>query len=175
MYNNIVLFNTFNMLINNLADNNFKIINNKYNIYNIITDKIFSEKFVFKQKLLAENYYNVRIIKKYCCFDNQFDNYIGGIDYIINEDNIKIEYLFIVDNNYPAYKQYILNDDEALQLKKALLTYIDNIAIKNNINKIIIDIHINKKFYNRYLKNDKYVLLKRCSDNPYWIEAIKYL
>ncbi len=180
MYNKIVLFNTIDMLVNTLTNKNFMI---KSNIHNLFTNNIFfTEKYLINENKINNKYFNVRIVKKYCCFDNHFDSIIGGIDYTVNDNHIKIEKLFISDYDYNKnektkyYYSYILNDEDAVRLKKSIITYITNIAVNNNINKIIIDVYQDLKFYNRYLADEGFkVLNKICFDNPLWLETVKII
>ena len=50
------------------------------------------------------------------------------------------------------YKNYILNDDDATIIKKSLIAYVENIAIQNNINRIILDTHNNLKRFEKYYR-----------------------
>ena len=105
------------------------------------------------------------------------DNLIACLDYTINNDHIKIEYLSISDDFDINYrKNIILNDNDAIELKNSLILYIENIAKINNLNKIIIDVHNNLKYYNKYFKDNNFIITdKRCNDNPFWIETEKII
>ena len=69
----------------------------------------------------------------------------------------------------------ILLDDETNLIRISLLKFIENWAIKENIHKIIIDIHSNLERYNYELLNLGFIpnFSKKCKLNTFWIEAEK--
>jgi len=95
---------------------------------------------------------------------------------VLNDDNIKIEYLNI-NNDYYSKKFNeikILTDDEYKLLKDAIFDYIETSAYLNDKSKIIIDIHNNLERFNYELKELGFINTKRrCIDNSYWLEAEK--
>ena len=59
-----------------------------------------------------------------------------------------------------------------MNLKKSLINFIKNLLIENNINKIIIDVHQNLRFYKHYYESENFVITEnQCLDNPFWKEA----
>jgi hypothetical protein len=174
-FNNIFIFNTFNSLTNSL---------NNYNSNFVQSPNIFlNDKYILGECIEDYNLKYIRIWKSKACFNYYFnkmhmtDNLIACLDYTINNDHIKIEYLSISDDFDINYrKNIILNDNDAIELKNSLILYIENIAKINNLNKIIIDVHNNLKYYNKYFKDNNFIITdKRCNDNPFWIETEKII
>ena len=178
-FHNTYIYNTLPLLLSALNNNNFKLLSSNYNF---CIDKKFIIGEIVNNK---ENFNTLRIWKtnvflNICLEDMKMTNIIGCLDYKINNDNIKIEYLSVRDNFdselYINDNYLILNDDEAIELKNALIKYIENIAKKNNINKIIIDVNKKLKYYNKYYKDSGFILTERqCDDNPFWIESEKMI
>jgi len=84
-------------------------------------------------------YHNLKCWKSYCIFNNRIDNF--------NEDNMIFLLEFNInknDINNPYIKiDYLqVNNDENKIIIKSLMNYIENWAIKENINKIIININL---------------------------------
>jgi len=142
-------------------------------------------------------YHNIKCWKSKCISnyyidnDNE-DNTIFSLDFNINKDDInnhfiKIDYLEInndfYDNKYTHYydktyriRNIIINDEENKLIRRSLINFIENWAIKENISKIIIDIHSNLERYNYELKDEGFIPTdKKCLLNPYWIEAEKII
>jgi hypothetical protein len=68
------------------------------------------------------------------------------------------------------------SDDETILIKKSIIKFIENFAIKENINKIIIDVHNNLERYNYELKDLGFILNYNINNiNPYWIQAEKII
>jgi hypothetical protein len=112
------------------------------------------------------------------------DNIIGCLDYTIDDYSIKIEYMSIRDkfdinyiSSYTNTDNYIiLDDNDAIKLKNAIINYLESIAKENNIKKIIIDVHNNLNYYNHYYKDLGFILTnKRCFDNSFWFQTEKLL
>lgn len=74
-------------------------------------------------------------------------------------------------------KKILLLDEETNLIRISLLKFIENWAIKENIHKIIIDIHNNLERFNYELLNMGFIpnFSKKCKLNPFWIEAEKIL
>ena len=174
-FNNICIFNTFSILTNSL--NNYN-LNSDLNLF--LNDKYILGECIHKKY----NYKIIRIWKSKAIYNYYFDdmditkNLIGNLDYKINDDYIKIEYLSISDkfDNAIVTTDIILNDEDSNELKNSLIKYIENIAKINNIKKIIIDVHNNLKYYNKYYKDNGFILTyRKCYNNPFWIEAEKII
>lgn len=103
-------------------------------------------------------------------------NFIAAIDYSVNDDHIKIEYMNQNDNNYSNnmnHKCYpFLDKYSSKKMNHAMIEYIKNVAKEHNIKKVIIDVHYNLDIFNQYYKPENFVITERkCKDNPYWLEA----
>lgn len=135
------IYNNFKSLLNSL--NNVE-LNNESNIF-------IYDKYVVGIKNDTYNYNYIRIWKSKAFFNyyfydmKPFYNLICCFNYIINDDHIKIEYLSI--NNILYNKDLIINDEDSTKLKISLMKYIEKIATKNNLDKIIIQKDSGKKFY----------------------------
>lgn len=117
--------------------------------------------------------WNITSISNYMHQNSNIDNFIMAIDYIINKDNIRIEFLNINDKQHSNVHRTInfLSEHNAFELTKSMIIFIENIAKKNNINKIIFDVHCNLNMYNKYYKG--FFQLTNCNnlDNLFQLEA----
>jgi hypothetical protein len=103
-------------------------------------------------------------------------NFIGAIDYSIQEDHVKIEYMNQNDNEYAKnncyYRPPFLDDQESKNMNHAMIEYVKNIAKENNKPKVVVDVHSNLRIFNHYYLPENFVITKRrCRDNGYWLEA----
>lgn len=183
----IKMFDTLLNLTTMLSNAHFIKSKNKYEYYsdlNTLFKNSYTNKIILKQHQL-NNLYMLRCWKSKCFYNYILDdhtntNFIGGINYNIDKENdyIKIEYL-TVNNDYYNRKYnnpIILNEYECQELKRSLIKYMENIAIYNNISKIIIDVHSNLLRYNEEFLEEGFIITQRCSiDNPLWIEIEKYV
>jgi hypothetical protein len=114
----------------------------KYTFYNI---PFVSKKYIVKHtnfKTMFCNsieYHNLKCWKSYCIFNNHIDNFnqdnmVFLLEFSINKNNINDIYIKI---DYLEVK----NDKNKIIIR-SLINYIENWAIKENIDKIIIDINI---------------------------------
>jgi hypothetical protein len=157
----IYLYNNLANLILQLQCNS-SLLNNTNNI-----DIWFKDKIIVSEEIYPiHNYNSIRIWKSLTLFSYYFENmndnnYIGGIDYFIIDNILKIEY--IEDNNN-------------INIINGLLDYIINIGKKNNCKKIIIELHENLENYNKYYKSYCFELTnERCCKNSFWIVAEKLI
>jgi len=126
-----------------------------------------------------ENKYFLRINKYNGFLKN--NEPIAGIDLIIENDKIMIDYFMIYDKIFyddlgKFYGEELLNDEEANEMKNFLLNYTEKIAKLNNLKVIQCDTHQSLKRFNYYFKNEGFELTNvRCNDNPFWIETYKKL
>jgi hypothetical protein len=116
--------------------------------------------------MLGDNYYWIRVDNTSCGNVNSYGNVfdfklcknLGGMDYTIADDTIKIHYL---------YGETIISN---------LLKYLENIAKKMDVTRLILDVHINLETYTKYYKSHGFINTGViCSDNPYWVETVKYI
>ena len=169
--------------------------------------KILPEKHLFNTAIYSNNYvlehnyyntkfrnlieyHNINCWKSNCIFNyyiekSDYNNIIFSVDFSINKDDINNSFIKIdfmdINNDFYCKKDKIRNilllDEETNVIRISLLKFIENWAIKEKINKIIIDIHSNLERYNYELLNLGFIpnFNKKCKLNPYWIEAEKIL
>ena len=146
---------------------------------------IFSNNFAFKQNYYNSiEYHNIKCWKSKCILnyrieDDDNSNHIFKLNFSINDNNdnndsfIKIDYLDINNVFYSKRKKILTNDKVKLV---RIIKFIENWAIKKNINKIIIDIHNNLDRYDEELKNIGFIITKnKCLLNHHWFIAEKQL
>lgn len=177
-YNKTILLSNLRCL-NGILNNYEATLSNHTN--NNFFTKIYSDKIAIKhynyEKINSIRIWKTKSLFNYLFYKLSGGKFIGGIDYIINNDNIKIDYLFINDNEYKNIcnkniPNDILDESEAFEIKKSLINYIKFLAKKENKNKIIIDVHQNLRLYEKYYNNEGFIITNRkCLDNPYWIET----
>jgi hypothetical protein len=166
---------------------------------NILNTLILSDNFVVKHKyynIMFKNnieYHNLKCWKSMCIFNfnleyEKEENLIFSLDFNINKNDLNNQFIkienIIIDNDFydtkynEIYKKlnFYLNDNETKLIGKSLIIFIENYAIKNKINKIIIDIHSNLERFNYDLKDLGFnPTERRCLLNPFWIEAEKII
>jgi hypothetical protein len=158
----------------------------KVPLYRGICCDIYNDKIAVKRELCAESYTSIRIWETKALFNYWYNDmcdkrsrYIGGIDYIVNEDHIKIEYLSINDdehNNTMGIDTQPLNNNEAMNVRIMLLNYAISVAKNNKKQKLIIDVHGNLRLYNKdYQPLGFEITDRKCEDNPFWKEAELYI
>lgn len=108
------------------------------------------------------------------------DNFIAALDYVVEDDRVKIEYLNLNDAEY-SVNYYLtsvdanyMNNDDAQILTKHLIAYAENVARDHEKSHIVIDVHGNMRLFHKYYKGNGFVETGvRCRDNPYWVEVVK--
>jgi hypothetical protein len=116
----------------------------------IFNTPLISNKYIikhYKYKTFFRNYieyHNLKCWKSYCIFNNYInnfneDNMVFLLDFIINKND--------VNNPFIKIDYLIINNDENKLIIKCLINYIENWAIKENINKIIVNINLSKYYY----------------------------
>lgn len=172
-FNKTILVPNLQMLYKLLQDH---LESNKFCIY---TDRI-----AIKHHTIYNNNTNyttniIRIWKTKSFIDIWYspfstNDFIGALDYTVQNNIVKINYLCVNDiDEYNVFdRKCKLTDEETIELKKNLIQYVKNIAIKENKSKIIVDVHNNLRFYNKYYADEGFVLTDRkCKENTYWLEA----
>jgi hypothetical protein len=172
----IYICNTLDNLLYSLKNNNYSSKD---------TNDFHSTKYILKRDITSDlKNYSLRCWLSSSSYDYYMEsndnNYsIFSLDLIINDDNIKIEHLYINNDYYDReYNSNIknLSNNEVLMLKKVIFDYIEDLAISKNKNKLIIDIHNNMKRFDNELKEEGFITTyNRCVDNPFWFEAVKYI
>lgn len=137
----------------------------------------YNDRIAINHRMQGE-YNIIRIWHTKSLFDYWYDDFstnkfIGAVDYKINDDHIKIDYLDVNDDESCAkIKDIKLNKEESNKMTKSLIDFIKNKAKEENKQKIIIDVHSNLRLYDKYYKNEGFkVTDRKCSDNPYWVET----
>ena len=154
-----------------------RVLNKFLHKENIVDQCILYKNRIAIKHYAIENINVIRIWETKSLFNVWYDDFsnnkfIGAIDYSINDKDIKIEYMNINDGHTGSNYNNILCKDDALELKKSLVFHVKNLAKENDKNKIRIDVHSNLRIYNKYFKNEGFVITDRkCTDNLYWIES----
>lgn len=119
--------------------------------------------------------WNITSISNYWYQEYTLNNFIIAIDYRIEQDRVKIEYLNVNDEEHIRSIKNVdfLNKYDVYEITRSMLIFIENITRKNNKNKIVIDVHNNLRIYNKYYKEFFRITSRKCLDNPYWVEVEK--
>ena len=105
-------------------------------------------------------------------YDESSCQFIGALDYTIQPESIKIEYININDGGNICYYENKLNQEESNELMDALVDHVKNQVIKKNKSKILLDVHNNLYMYKKYFEKHNFRLTGYKSyDNPYWLET----
>ena len=92
-------------------------------------------------------------------------NYIGGINYKMNDDYLKLDFFLPENQKFPPE----INENTNL-----LFDHVLKIKQEYNKNKIIVDLHNSLHAYNNFWKfygfNPTNI---KCDDNPYWLKFEK--
>jgi hypothetical protein len=173
-----MIYNKVTLLPNLEALNDLLINGNNPSLYNC---KCIYRDQIAIQHIREKDMNKIRIWKTKSLFDywyNDFHychkNFIAALDYIIHDTYIKIDYLYINDDdNIINYKLYNnpLNNYESEDLVNSLIRFIENIAKKENKHKIIKDVHENLRIFQKYYYYNGFnVTNKRSTENPFWVE-----
>ena len=99
-------------------------------------------------------------------------NFIGALDYTIQEDHIKIDYININDDEKKHMFHSNLDQNEAEDLIKAFIQFLKIVAKKEKKNKIVLDIHSNCRIFHKYYYYQGFnITYRQCKNNPFWIET----
>jgi len=118
-----------------------------------------------------------RICKTKLLFDyagndyTPLNNYVAALDYSVNPDNIKIEYINVDNCENNNYNDFYFDEKQTFELKKSLIAYVKNLAKEENKNKVIVDVHHNLNTYNLLYSTEGFKVTTRNSiHGPHWIE-----
>lgn len=163
------------IILNNIKDvyDYFKLgsINNPFTFYStkfIINDEIRKSDNIEK--------HSIRIWKSNTLFNYWYNEhhssqFVAALDYNIRENDIKIEYLSVNDDEC-CYTQKPISQNESEEMIRALVDYMRKTATELGKPKVIIDVHSNLRIYNKSYKNEGFQLTgRKCEDNPYWEEV----
>jgi hypothetical protein len=100
---------------------------------------------------------------------------IGALEYSVNKRRFKIEFLHVFDGNKGS-----LNADpkyvHAREYIKAMISIAERKAIESKHDRIIMDTHNSLRLFDRYYKNEGFVLTNKVStDHRAWVETQKIL
>ena len=108
---------------------------------------------------------------------NSFERrkYIGALDYSVNENRFKIEFLHVFDSDNGS-----LNADpkyvNAKEYIKSMISIAERKTIESKHDRIIMDTHNSLRLFNRYYKNEGFVMTNNVStDHRAWVETQKIL
>lgn len=116
--------------------------------------------------------HSMRIWKTKSLFDwwineQTSSTFIGALDYVINEDNIKCEYMSIKDLREIGYQLYsstiTLTNEEIDELSKSFITHLKLVAEKENKPKIIVDVHNNLRIFEKHYELEGFKMTERKS------------
>jgi hypothetical protein len=164
--------------------------------YNIYKKNVFNN-FVINNnnyKTILNNnieYHNLKCWKSYCIFNNYMNNLndnnmIYSLDFHVNKNDInnpfiKIDYLYVNNDFYDIkYNEFfknrnkLLKEDETKLIIKSLINFIEKLGKKEQIKKIIIDIHKNLERYEYELKDLGFIINDN-DNNHFWIQAEKII
>ena len=161
---------------------------NLYSLYNVLSNHTIDlpkQRFYYGNRIAinhtthASSSMNaVRIWQTKSLCDYWYDElssrrFIGALDYTIEKDHIKIDYISSNDGEGSTYNyDVILDNIEASNLYNSFICYVKSVAQEHNKPKIVLDVHSNLRLYEKYFKQAGFQLTDRkCSDNPYWVET----
>ena len=168
IYNKTVFVGSL-AIVKNLFQNNSPylptrcIYNDRYAIKHSSTTKYHSIR-VWKTKSLFDIWYN----------DMSSGTAIAALDYYINLDHIKIEYMWLNDDEAASYGNQppFLSSEDSMELNSAMIKYIKDLAKQENKPKIIKDVHQNLRLFQKYYAPEGFIATDRtCRDNPFWVES----
>lgn len=172
MVNSYYYYNNIRTFTNALILTSFQTSN-----YNLISPYI--NHVAVKISNNNNNYISLKAWKYNNCINTYTDkNNILQLECKLYDNYLKINYLYINNDYYSNYlnEPKILSNDEYISLKNAFICYIEKLALDNEKEKIIIDVHHNMKRYNHELKDMGFIITNRkCLDNSFWYEAEKTL
>jgi len=169
-YNKVILLpnlNALHELLNNNKDESIQmcscLYSNRIAIKHYIKNNTNTIR-IWKTKSILDYWYDD--------FNNCGKNFVASLDFTIYENLIKIDYLFINDDANMRLYDNPLDEYESEDLIKSLINFVKKVAMIENKNKIIMDVHENLRLYLKYYYYEGFQVTKRkCKSNPYWIET----
>jgi hypothetical protein len=143
---------------------------------------IYSKQIAISHVHDVSNQYSIRIWKTNVLCSTWYNDaysslsqFIAALDYTIDEDHIKIEFLSVNDEEY----QYFLTNDvpalniiDSILLKQHLIEYVKSVAKEKKKPFVFVDIHHNLYRFNKdYARSGFKVTKRKCTKNKYWLEA----
>lgn len=100
---------------------------------------------------------------------------IGSLDYSVNENRFKIEFLYVLDNDdssMDADPKYV----HATEYIKAMISIAERKAREWKKDRIIMDTHQSLRLFHRYYEEEGFVLTNKvASDHRAWVETEKII
>lgn len=163
------------------------LVNNIQALVRLINHNTFTPSFCFYGDRIAINHQvivnkervnSIRIWKTKSLLDYWYDDFsntrsfLAALDYTLQDDYVKIEYVNINDIECPVPYDIKLTDEEADKIMNSLIQFMKIVARTEEKPKIILDVHHNLHKYNQYFKNRGFLATETKSlDNPFWIET----
>lgn len=174
----MILYNKTILLPNIEALHDVFINNENPNIY--ACNCIYADRIAIQHKIIKDkDIHFIQIWRTKSLFDYWFDdfyyssrNFIACMDYTIYNTYIKINHIGINDDEPTRIYNNPLDENDAEEIIKYLVHFVKIVAKKENKNKIILDVHENFRFYNKYFYYVGFIITNRKSmTNPFWIET----
>lgn len=143
----------------------------------------YSNKIFVKHNVYVDGH-SIRIWQSNSVLDVWYDmqtskNFIAAIDYTIEKDRVKIEYLNLNDEEMAQHNfesPPFFDDISAKNTVKSMIKYVENVARENGKSEIVIDVHRNLRIYDKFYKECGFVATDTmCKDNPFWRETVKHI
>lgn len=171
--------------------NKFILLNDLSSVFHVLKNKVvkpsfcfYGNRIVFKHDVTQDGN-SIRIWRTTSILDYWYDkhssgtSYIGALDYTIQDDGVKIDYININDKEEIyynkkeiCYNKNKLSDTESTELMDSMMQFMKTVADKEKKPKIKLDVHGNLHTYNKYFENVGFINTKRKSqDNPFWVET----
>lgn len=101
-------------------------------------------------------------------------SFVGALDYVVEKDAIKIDYITIHDKDNICSNEDRLSNEESTELMNSMMQFITGVAKQEQKNKIKLDVHENLRLYKQRFEDHGFVLTGRqCKDNRCWVETEK--
>lgn len=149
---------------------------NKYNYYPCCFYNF--QRIIVKQDS-KNNKISLRMYESYSILNIWFEKYssnrfICALDYTEHPEHIKIDYLYVNNEDGVVCYENKLTREESDEVMDALVKHVEIKAKETLKPKIILDVHENLRLYEKYFQTRGFMTTNRKSrDNSYWIETEK--
>ena len=164
--------------------NKFILLNDLSYVFHVLKNKVvkpsfcfYGNRIVFKHDVTQDDNY-IRIWRTTTLLDYWYDkhsygtSYIGALDYTIQDDGVKIDYIKMNDKEEICYNKNKLSDTKSTELMDSMMQIMKTVTDKENKPKIKLDVHGNLRTYNKYFENYGVINTKcKCQDNLFCIET----
>ena len=143
---------------------------------------LYNCKCLYGDRIAVKHYFKndthvIKIWKTKSLLDYWFEpyysrNFIACIEYNIYDIFIKINHIGINDYNHKNIYNTPLDESDAEELIANLVNFVKLVAIKENKQKITLDVHENLRLFSKYYHNLGFNTTNRkCRNNPYWVKT----